>query len=64
MWYMETKPAISCNQARLPLKRLGYQPNHKSFGLKFVLSARCAVVNVAQSESGHIEARQSMMIPD
>ena len=33
----EPEPAISCNQARLPVEGLGHQPSHKAFDLQFVL---------------------------
>lgn len=45
---MESTPAISSNQARLPVEGLGDQPSHKTFELQFVLPAGCAGVKVAQ----------------
>lgn len=43
---MEPELAASYNQARLPVEE--HQPSHINFDLQFVLSARCAGVNVAQ----------------
>jgi hypothetical protein len=34
----ETKPTISCNQGRLPVEGLEYQPNHKTLDCKEVCS--------------------------
>jgi hypothetical protein len=41
MWGIESELAISCNQAGLPVKVLGYQPNHKTLDPQFVLPTRC-----------------------
>ena len=44
----EPEPAISCNQARLPVEGLAHQPSHKNLDLRLVLLARCPGVKVAQ----------------
>lgn len=45
----QSEAAIFCNQARLPVLRLSHQPSHKTFNLRSVLHARCAVVTVVQN---------------
>jgi hypothetical protein len=37
---MEPESSISCNQARLPMEGMGYQPSHKTIGPQFVLLLR------------------------
>jgi hypothetical protein len=44
---VEPELAIFCNQASLPVVRLGHQPSHKTFDLQFVLPARCAGAELA-----------------
>jgi hypothetical protein len=48
---MEPELVISCDQVRLPVKRLGNQPSHKTFHLQFVLPTRYVGVKVAQKLS-------------
>jgi hypothetical protein len=40
---IEPEPANSCNQARLPMVVLKYQPSHKTFNPQFSLPTRYAV---------------------
>ena len=54
MGNIESEPAFSCNQARLPVKGLGHQSSHKAFKLQFVLptwsvrsKSRAEIVGVA-----------------
>jgi hypothetical protein len=49
---MERQQAISCNQAKLPMKGLGLQPGHKTIvDPQFVLPIQCIGINdVAEME--------------
>jgi hypothetical protein len=50
---MELEPAISCNQARLPMEGLGHQPRNKTLNPQFVLPIRCVgVKDAAEFEEG------------
>ena len=52
MGAMEPESLIFCNQARLPVEELGYQPNYKNFSQQFVLLNDVLGVNVAQKNLG------------
>lgn len=49
MEYMESEIPFFCNHARFSVFRLGHQPNHKTFDLKFFLPVGCAGAMVTQN---------------
>lgn len=49
MGNVEPEPTIFCNQARIPVVGRRYQPNRKTFHLRFILPAKCAGLAVPQN---------------